>query len=252
MSRQIVPDYEIVGDGEQTIVFIHYFGGDSGSWAWLVKRLRKNYRCVLLNLPGFGGTRPFGEPSIFEFSKYINQCVEELQLTDYMLCGHSMGGKLALYAATINEGQKPKKILLVAPSPPTTEDMPKAERDRMLKHPDAAESLTSVKNAIKKKLGKKKFAYAIESQLRVDENTWAWWLTKGMKNDVSKRISNLDIPVHVIFSKGDPVITPEAIYEEVLPHLKKPSFVAFGKVGHLIPMESPRKLARQIKKATQV
>lgn len=247
----IGPDYEIIGNGNRTIVFIHYFGGDAGSWHWLAKRLQKNHTCILLNLPGFGATRPLSRPSIFEFSKFVNACIADLGLKEYMLCGHSMGGKLALYAAKIMEGVKPKKIILIAPSPPTVENMAAEERDRMLKHPNAEEAMKTVKGAIRRKLGKKKYAYAIESQLRIDDNTWNWWLTVGMQNNIAERIKNLDISTHIVFSKNDPVIAQEAIYSEVLPYLKKPSVIAFGKIGHLIPMEAPRKLARQIKRITK-
>src|SRR5680860_1151672 len=81
---QFNPNYEIIGNGNKTIVFIHYFGGDAGSWQWLAKRLQKNHTCILLNLPGFGSTRPISHPSIFEFSKFINACIDELQLKDYI------------------------------------------------------------------------------------------------------------------------------------------------------------------------
>ncbi|HEA21836.1 hypothetical protein LCGC14_0665930 [marine sediment metagenome] len=242
------PNYEIVGTGNKTMVFIHYFGGDAGSWKWLAKRLQKRYTCVLLNLPGFGGNTPIAQPSIYEFSQFINACIDELNLKEYTLCGHSMGGKLALYAAQMMKGVKPSNIVLIAPSPPTVEDMEEQERDRMLIHPNAEEALKTVRGATIKKLEKKRFAYALESQMRIDENTWDWWLTKGMRNNIADRVESLKIPTYVIFSKDDPVIAPEAIYSEVLPHLKKPSFTALTKVGHLIPMESPRKLARLLKR----
>ena len=241
-------NYESIGSGKKTIVFVHYFGGDAGSWHWLAKRLQKKYTCILLDLPGFGGTRALPEPSIYAFANYINRCVEALELTDYSLCGHSMGGKLALYAAQIMEGIKPKKIILIAPSPPTVENMAEEERDRMLIHPDTDEARKTVKGAIKKKLGKKRFAYALESQMRIDEKTWNWWLTEGMQDDISDRIRGLTTPSHIIFSKDDPVIATEAIYEDVLPYLNKPSLTALGRIGHLIPMEAPRKLARLIKR----
>ncbi|WP_373518781.1 alpha/beta fold hydrolase, partial [Pricia sp.] len=60
-----------------------------------------------------------------------------------------------------------------------------------------------------------------------------------------------EIPTFVIFSKDDPVIDPEAIYKEVLPNLSKPSVTALSNIGHLIPMEAPRKLARQIRRITR-
>ncbi|WP_276165338.1 alpha/beta fold hydrolase [Zobellia alginiliquefaciens] len=240
--------YERIGNGKRTIVFVHYFGGDAGSWSWLAKRLGKKYTCIMLNLPGFGGTKPLAEPSIYGMAQYINVCIEELKLKDYILCGHSMGAKLVLYAAQIKNANLPKKILLIAPSPPTIENMSNDERKRMLNHPNRDEAANTVHGAKQKKMGKKRLLYAVNSQLRIEEETWKWWLHTGMNNNIAERIKGLDIPTDVIFSNDDPVISTEVIYNEVLPYIANPSTVALSKVGHLIPMEMPRRLARIIKK----
>ncbi|WP_289036964.1 alpha/beta hydrolase [uncultured Zobellia sp.] len=240
--------YEKIGHGKKTIVFVHYFGGDAGSWKWLAKRLRKKYTCIMLNLPGFGGTRPLAEPSIYGMAQYINVIIDELKLKDYILCGHSMGAKLILYAAQIKNTNLPQKLMLISPSPPTLERMDEQERKRMLNHPDRAEAANTVHGATQKKLGKKRLLYAVNSQLQIEESTWKWWLNVGMKNNIADRIKGLDIHTDVIFSNDDPVISTDTIYEEVLPNLRNPSTVALSRVGHLIPMEMPRKLARIIKK----
>ncbi len=246
------PDYEIIGKGKKAIVFVHYFGGDSGSWRWMAKRLRKKHTCILLNLPGFGNTPPLSEPSIYGFAQYINACIDQLELEDYILCGHSMGAKLALYASKIRLENKPERMILIAPSPPTVENMPQQERDRMLNHPNADEAEKTVIGATQKKLRKKRLAYAVESQLKIDEKTWDWWLKKGTKNSIADRINGQEIPTHVIYSHHDPVIEPDVIQNEVLPYLEQVSVVALGKIGHLIPLEAPRKLARQIKRIAKL
>lgn len=245
------PNYEIIGNGKRTIVFIHYFGGDAGSWQWLTKRLKRKHRCVLLNLPGFGNTKALTEPSIYDFSKYIIQCIEDLKLKNYTLCGHSMGAKLALYATKLMVDNRPSKIILLAPSPPTTENMSGEKKKRMLNHPDKEEAKKTVTGAIVKNLGKKKYDYAVDSQLRVDKKTWDWWLKQGMKHNIADRIKDLDVSTFIIYSKNDPVIDTDSIYNEVLPYLERPSVIALGNIGHLIPMEAPRKLARQIKRITK-
>lgn len=70
---------------------------------------------------------------------------------------------------------------------------------------------------------------------------------EGMNENIADRIKGLDIPAHVICSREDPVIAIDAIYNEVLPYLKHPSVITLSKVGHLMPMEAPRKIARQIR-----
>ncbi len=248
MNDQVSTNYKIVGDGPRVVVFVHYFGGDSGSWSWLVRKLGPKYRCVLLNLPGFGGTPPLESPSIYAFSLYINNCNNELNLMEYVFCGHSMGAKLALYAAQISTETPPAKLILIAPSPPTTEEMKDNEIQRRLQPLNEEEAVRSIAQAIIKKLGKKRFGYAVASQFRMHDSTSIWWLLSGMTDDIADRIKGLSSPSYLIYSNDDPVIKREKILKEVLPNLVKPSMVALSGIGHLMPMEAPRKLARSIRR----
>lgn len=240
-------NYEIIGTGKMHLVFIHYFGGDAGSWKWLAKRLSKKFTCILLNLPGFNETELDGTPSIAYYAQFINSQIESLNLKSYILCGHSMGGKLALYAALINESQKPDHIILIAPSPPTVEHMTEKEKKRMLNHPNRAEAVTTVENVTFKNLKKNRYKYAVESQLRIESNAWEWWLNTGMNNNISERLNDFTIPTVVICSEDDPVISMDAIHNDVMPYLSNGTLITLKGVGHLIPMEAPRKLAKLIK-----
>jgi pimeloyl-ACP methyl ester carboxylesterase len=231
---------------KRTIVFIHYFGGDSGSWKWLDKHLDHNYDSVYLDLPGFNGTEALEELSIRKFAEWIKAQIEGRDLKRYVLCGHSMGAKLALFTAFLMKTNPPEKIILIAPSPPTVENMPAHEKKRMLHHPDEDEAIITVENATCKSLKPKKFDYAVQSQLRIEQKTWGWWIKEGMGTDVSWATKNLDIPTFVICSTSDPVIGMDDIHEEVLPHIQNARLSTFGKSGHLIPMESSRKLAKRI------
>ncbi|WP_282115960.1 alpha/beta fold hydrolase [Cellulophaga baltica] len=232
---------------KKAMVFLHYFGGDAGSWQWVCKHLEEEVQCYPLNLPGFGGTSVSETPSISSFSKYINDEIAALDLKDYILVGHSMGGKLALSAALQNVANPPSKIVLIAPSPPTTEDMSAEEKERMLKHPDREEAIQTVKNGTVKSLNKERFEYAVNSQLRIAEISWQWWLKTGMNNSIATQVKKLTTPVSVIFSEDDPVITEEAIQKEVLPYLHKATPISMKGIGHLIPLEAPKKLALLLK-----
>ncbi len=231
-----------------TLIFIHYFGGDGGSWQWLSRKLKKKYNCVYLTLPGFDNTEPLPELSIRSFSEWIANEIKALNIDNYILIGHSMGGKLALFTAFVLNDFQPSKLILIAPSPPTTESMDDDEKKRMLKHPDREEAITTVYNATNKKLKPKRFDYAVESQLRIDSATWRWWIQKGMNNDISWAVKNLKIPTLVICSKNDEVISIENIHDDVLPYVHDAKLTTFGKSGHLIPIESPRKLAKVLHK----
>ena len=103
-------NYQIFGNGSKTIVLFHYFGGKADSWEWVVKRLKKKFRIMAITLPGFGNSEPLEEPSIYHFSTYINDCIAESEVTNYILCGHSMSGKLILYATQLNAGNCRKDL----------------------------------------------------------------------------------------------------------------------------------------------
>jgi len=233
---------------KSTLVFIHYFGGNANSWKWLAKRLEKKYKCVFLDLPGFGNTESLEELSIRSFSEWISAKIKSLDIKEYVLIGHSMGGKLALFTSFVSHDLLPKQLILIAPSPPTKEKMSEDEKNRMLNHPDKSEAVVTVRNAARKKLRKGRFKIAVNSQLEVDPVTWRWWIEEGMDENIVWAIKNLEIPTYVIHGRKDEVIKLDDIEEEVLPHSYHPKLIVFGRTGHLIPLESPRKLAKIIKR----
>jgi len=241
-------NYKVYGDGDKTIVLLHYFGGKGESWKWVAKRMEKKFRVVAITLPGFGNTDSLSQPSTYDFSEYINRCIAKLKLKNYVLCGHSMSGKLALYATQINAAIKPKGVVLIAPSPPTIEKMPDKEKERMLNHPNRDEAIKTVKNATVKSLRPRKFDLAVRTQLETDSATWSWWLEEGMLDNIADRIQGIDMPIFVICANKDPVISMDAIYEDVLPNLHEPRLIQLGGCGHLIPLESPRKLSKRLRK----
>jgi len=235
-----------IGSGKKNIVFVHYFGGDATSWQWMAAHLKDDCTCYLLNLPGFGNTAPLETKSIKAFAEYLNHYITDLKLDKYALCGHSMGAKIGAYAAA-SATHPPERLILIAPSPPTVEKMPDAEKKRMLKHPDRAEATTTVKNATVQQLDEERFQHAVDSQLAIDNATWNWWLEQGMENDVSGHIKTAQVPTTIICSQDDPVIPMQWIEEEVKPYFKNPEVIVWENLGHLIPMEAAEKLANTLK-----
>ncbi len=233
---------------KKTLVFIHYFSGDGGSWQWLVKRLRKKFICIPLTLPGFGNTDPIDQLSIADYSDWVNEQIRLLELKNYVLCGHSLGAKIALYASQINKNYKPSQIILISPLP-ITSNFGNSES-----YGEYVDSLTN-KSANKlitlsttKKLRNKKLAYALKSHAAVHPDVLDWYKDNGLKEDISLIVNGSEISTFVIVSKKDPIVSHCSISSEVLPYLKNSKFLTLGKSGHLLPLESSRKLAKFIKR----
>jgi pimeloyl-ACP methyl ester carboxylesterase len=235
------------GKGNKTIVFIHYFGGSAESWRWVIDILAKDYTCLAFNLPGFGQTQISNDPSVEYYADFIKEELEKLNISQYILIGHSMGGKIAVELATQDEHKQIHQLILLGPSPPTIESMPKAEKTRMLKHPNEDVAKETVQKIIVNPLSAEQYALAVNTQLIIDQKVWQWWILKGMNIPVKRNPKYLTIPVTLISSENDPCITPKMINEEVLSTLPaQTQFISCKNIGHLYPLEAPVWLAEVI------
>lgn len=241
--------FEQWGENGKIIVFLHYFGGSVASWQWVAGRLSSKYRCIAINFPGFGGVPPVSEPSIDRMSSYILDTLTKLEINQYSLVGHSMGGKIALQVVSAAPSGSIENLILLAPSPPTVERMPEEEKERMLHHPDRAEAENTVDNVTVKALTKEQYSLAVETQLIIDHPTWQWWLLEGMDHSIATNAKELSVPVTVLASEDDPAITYEMVKNEVMPILPQAVLVTTEGVGHLMPIEDPAWVAKQIKQA---
>jgi pimeloyl-ACP methyl ester carboxylesterase len=60
--------------GVQTVVLpqlLHYFGGAALSWQWVTELLSDSFRCIAIDLPGFGNAAPLEHPSIEGFAAFV-------------------------------------------------------------------------------------------------------------------------------------------------------------------------------------
>lgn len=232
-------------------MFLHYFGGSAQSWRWVAEQLSGEYHCIAINLPGFGGAPAMEEPSIQGFADYVQEELRSLGIKTYTLIGHSMGGKIAMQVAADASKESIRHLVLVAPSPPTTEPMPAKEKERMLHHPDRKEAEKTVVSATKQHLNEDRHSLAVETQLIIDNATWKWWLLEGMDHSIADRVTPLGMPITVLASKDDPVMTSEVIKERVMQVFGKAELVTTQQVGHLSPLEAPDWIAAQIRKAAE-
>ncbi|SDL49791.1 Pimeloyl-ACP methyl ester carboxylesterase [Catalinimonas alkaloidigena] len=242
-------DWIAWGQGNETLIFLHYFGGSALSWQWVAQELSAQYRCLALNLPGFGGTSPLSEPSIAHFAGAIGQRITQ-QLGDqpYTVIGHSMSAKLALQMASEESDERIRQLILVAPSPPTVEPMTPDEVAHMLKH-NRKVAEDNVNTAAKLPLTPERRQLALDTPLQIDEKTWRWWIQDGRKQSIAERLDRVKAPVTVLASQHDPIIDYRLVQTDVMQLLPQAKLVTHPQAGHLLPLEDPAWLAQQIREA---
>ncbi|MBC7486233.1 MAG: alpha/beta hydrolase [Cytophagaceae bacterium] len=230
------------------LVFIHYFGGAAQSWKWVIDILSPEYYCVALSLPGFGNNPIAQKPSVDYYSSYIQQELITLGIKEYVLIGHSMGGKIALQVALNEQHEKNiQQLILLAPSPPTVERMPEREKERMLQHPNEEVEKETVRKITVGNLTDEQFALAVHTQSIINNRVWRWWILEGMNTPLSSETKQLTLPIALISSIDDPSITPEMIQQETMPNLPpQTQLMMYKKIGHLYPLEEPEWLSYMI------
>ena len=99
------------------IVLIHGTAASLHTWDSWTQELKKNYRVIRMDLPAFGLTGPntTHDYSMKNYTSFIDQFLNELDIDSLYLAGNSLGGNIAWnYAA--DYPNKVKKLILIDPS----------------------------------------------------------------------------------------------------------------------------------------
>lgn len=104
------------GKGDSTILFIHGLANYFPVWKHQIEKLKTDFRCIAIDLPGNGlssrGDYPY---TMFFYAECIVKFIEKMELKNVILCGHSMGGQIAIIIS-LRHPALIDKIILVAPA----------------------------------------------------------------------------------------------------------------------------------------
>ncbi|EKE05657.1 MAG: alpha/beta superfamily hydrolase/acyltransferase [uncultured bacterium] len=105
--------YSDIGSGS-AIVFLHGWGTSKDTYSEIISMLSKKYRCINIDLPGFGKSDVVEDLTLVKISKLINKVIRKLGIKSLYLVGHSLGGAVTLvYASRYQE--KINKLVLISP-----------------------------------------------------------------------------------------------------------------------------------------
>jgi len=93
--------YTQTGDGTP-VVLLHGFCEDRRIWHDFQTDLARDYQVIAIDLPGFGQSETLENASINNYAEGVRAIIEQLNLQDLILIGHSMGGYVALAFAEKN------------------------------------------------------------------------------------------------------------------------------------------------------
>lgn len=230
------------------LVFLHYFGGSALAWEPVIAELREQFRCIALDLRGFGDSdTPANRFSVTHYVEDLVALVKTLELRAFTLVGHSIGGKIALaYAA--RQPADLQSLVLLAPSPLSPEPIADDERQRAIESHGTREAAQQLlEKIVAHPLPPTLTARAIDDNLRSSGAAWRAWLEVGSREDLSALISRIQVPTLIVSGTADQTITPEVVRREVSARLTNAHMTLLPNVAHLLPLEAPRAVADLIR-----
>lgn len=254
------------GEGDP-LLFIHGLGSYAPAWKKNIEALRGHYRCIALDLPGYGkSSKGKYEASMTYYASVLHAFMSEIGLSKANLAGHSMGGQIAMTTA-LAYPESIEKLVLVAPA--GFETFHKGEREwfrevltptavklttvdqiktniawNFYDMPEDAEFMITDRIAMRKAEGFDAYCYIVPE------------CVKGMVNEpVFDYLPQIEQPVLAIFGHQDNLIpnrflnggTTEAIGRKGVAQLPDATLQMIDKAGHFVHYEQAERVNELIK-----
>ncbi|MEL1244953.1 alpha/beta hydrolase [Flavobacterium sp. DGU11] len=248
-----------LGDGKP-VIFIHGYPLSDAMWEYQYHPLiKEGYRVIGITLRGFGlSDKPYGKYNYDQFADDIKAVLDELDVTDATIVGHSMGGAIALhYTAKYNNAHVSKLVLLSAAAPVQTKraDFPypfakkedltnwiglnNTDRPGLLAAIGAQFALTP--EAISPGIGKWMGDIEMQSSPYAMEQALMALRDEDLRGDLPK----IKVPTLIVHAKEDKIVA-YALAEQMNKGIAGSQLVTFEKSGHAIFLEERDKFNEEL------
>ena len=240
---------EVQGTAEPALVFLHYWGGTSRTWRMVIAELEGQFKTVAHDARGWGKSDKASAG--YKMADLVDEAlslVKALGIKQYVLVGHSMGGKVAQLAAS----RRPEGLLgliLVAPAQPTPRRNPEDMREGQLHAYDNRENvLKTIGNGrlTARPLSPEVLEQIVEDSMSGSREATMAYPMESILEDVSPEVANINVPTVLLAGEFDQVDSIERHKTEVLAYLSNAEFKIIKGSGHLIPIDEPVQLAKEI------
>lgn len=231
------------------LVFLHYWGGSSRTWQAVIDALPAGRHTIAPDLRGWGDSDAAENNAyaLTDFAADIEHLIAALTLKQYLLIGHSMGGKIAQLLAS-RQPQGLMGLVLVATAPPTPLALPPEARAAMESAYNSPESVgMSIDHILTAKpLSAVQREQVISDSMRGAPQARVAWPNYTSRKDISDEIQKIAVPTIVIAGELDKVDPVEVLQAEVLSRIPQARLHVLPDTGHLSPLESPQDVAEAI------
>jgi pimeloyl-ACP methyl ester carboxylesterase len=242
------PQLETAAHPGRALVTSHSFSFARREWIEASTLLSEQFRVVAVDAPGHGEAHDIPGYTMAEMAAQFAATINELGLTDYVLVGHSMTGKIMQILASragaeLGLAHPPAKMVLVTPTPLGREVGGQGLRESLMaSRRDRADAEKFVRDRTAIPLPQDVFDRACEDYSRMNRKAWDAWLNDGVYEDWTGRAAPIDVETLLIVADRDPVWGLDMQRELTMPSLTRAT-IASVDCGHQVPMEAPQALS---------
>lgn len=239
--------YKEWGDGQTVIVMLHGWGADSGHYEKIGPLLAgSGFRVIVPDMPGWGSTPPPETAwTVSDYRDWVNEFAQSIGLTEFVLFGHSFGGRVAI-KYSIKYPYEVKSLILCAAA--GIKPDPSTLRRKILKTTATlgkkAFSLPGV-NKLAPAARKVLYRAAKTKDYNEAEGVMKETIVKVLEEDLSALLPQISHKTLILWGTDDGA-TPLADAQKISRLIKNAKLVTFEGVKHNIPKLIPDKAAEEI------
>ncbi|NPD44570.1 alpha/beta fold hydrolase [Lentimicrobium sp. S6] len=267
LDNEIEVAYTDEGSGTETIIFIHGLGSYIPAYDKLIPELSKKYRCIAIDLPGYGKSSKAPHSGMMSFyADIIHEITGKLGIDKFSLAGHSMGGQISVVYG-LSWPEQLNNLILFAPAgferfTPGQKEWFEDIMTPILVHnttyegietnlafnfynmPKDAEFMMTDRMAMREASDFGGYCYAVSKSVA------------GMINEpIIDKLDQLEIPTLIFFGENDNLIpnrylnpgTTSKIAEYGHEHISDSKLIMIPKCGHFLMFEKPEIVIEEMK-----
>jgi pimeloyl-ACP methyl ester carboxylesterase len=231
---------------ERAVLLVHGWPNSGRVWRPLAEALLLGggVRLVAPDLRGFGQSdKPDAGYTCAQFADDVLAVADALDLTNYALVGHSMGGKIAQLAAARGPANLSALILLAPATLAGADPGEEKKAEQRAAHGDPAKIEALVSAMAAHQLNKNDSALLIEDGLQATPPAWNGWINVMRGEDFAGEAASIAVPTLVLAGARDPLRSEDALRQGVAQRIAGAQFATLPGVGHLPHLEDPVALA---------
>jgi len=185
-----------------TILLLHGWGQNITMMKSLGDAYSKNYRILIIDLPGFGdSTEPDYAWNVADYVEMVHEFLNNLNVDDVIIMGHSYGGKIGLLYASKYDVSK--LVLFGSPFKKEIEEL--SLKTKLLKKLKKVPGLNKFEGFAKKHIGSTDYRNASPLMREILVNT--------VNLDITEEVKKIKCSTLIIWGTLDEEVPLERAYE---------------------------------------